>query len=136
MPISSFWVTNISKRNVSLSDLNVTIKAFSSVNLLDKRHYAYTLEQLQVSAKSGSLFLKNKMILLREIAPEIKVEQMKVHQTFYDPETKIWYGNNYLPTRKKSILEVKEEKYAELNLSDEQFAEENADIVDTNDKKG
>src|SRR5579885_2867901 len=67
----TFWVTNICNRNVSLADLDLTIKAFTSVNLLDKKHYPYTLEQLQKSATSGSLFAKKNMIVPRKNPPAI-----------------------------------------------------------------
>ena len=49
-----FWVTNISSTNVSLSDLALTIKARSTVNLLDEKHYNFTLEQLLKSKASVS----------------------------------------------------------------------------------
>lgn len=114
----TFWVTNISPMNVSLADLALTIKAYSSVNLLDKRHYPYTQDQLQKSFESGSIFKKRDKIVIRKIAPEIlKANVPLARETF-------------IPTRERSTLVIKEENYEELNVSDEDFAKENADIVE------
>lgn len=113
-----FWVTNISKRNVSLADLNLTIKAFSSVNLLDKKHYSYSLEQLQSSRDSGSIYNKRDKIKLRDVAPEIIKMNMPV------------IAETYIPSRERSVYSIKDEKYEELEMSDEDFAKENADMVD------
>lgn len=114
----TFWVTNISPMNVSLADLALTIKAYSSVNLLDVKHYQYTKEQLQKSFESGSIFKKRDKIVVRKIAPEIlKANVPLTRETF-------------IPSRERSTLVIKEENYEELNVSDEEFAEENADIVE------
>lgn len=115
---NTFWITNISSRNVSLADLNLTVKAFTSVNLLDNRHYYYTLEQLQKSAHDGSLAKKGKLIKIRKVEPEhIQVNVPFIQET-------------YIPSRQRSIYDIKEEKYEELNISDEEFANENAEIAE------
>jgi hypothetical protein len=114
----TFWVTNISARNVSLADLNLTIKAYSSVNLLDKRHYQYTAEQLTKSVESGSIWKKRDKIIVRKLEPEIfKANVPMTRETF-------------IPSRERSVLVIKEEKYEELNVSDEDFAKENADTAE------
>ena len=113
-----FWVTNTCNRNVSLADLNLTIKAFSSVNLLDRKHYSYTLEQLQKSATNGSLFKKRHIISVRKVEPTIMRMNIPL-----STET-------YIPNRQRSVLEIKEELYEELDVSDEQFASENSDIAE------
>ena len=117
-----FWVTNICNMNVSLADLNLTIKAFSSVNLLDKKHYYYTLEQLEKSEKFGSIFKKSNKIKVRQIAPQtIKMNVPFIHET-------------YMPTRGRSVFSITEDKYEELNMTDEQFAEENAETAELDTK--
>jgi hypothetical protein len=114
----AFWVTNMSNRNVSLADLNLTIKAFSSVNLLDRKHYAYNIDQLKKSEESGSIFNKRNKIVVRQVAPQvIKMAVPALAET-------------YIPSRERSVYSIKEEKYEELSLSDEDFAKENADIVE------
>lgn len=119
---NEYWVTNMSNRNVSLTDLNLTIKAFSSVNLLDSKHYQYTKEQLEKSALNGSIFKKNTKLVIRKMAPEIiKMNIPLLRET-------------YIPTRERSVLSINEEKYEELNVSDEQFAQENADTAELDQK--
>lgn len=114
----SFWISNISGRNVSLADLNLTVKAFSSVNLLDSKHYSFTLEQLEKSAKNGSIFKKSKFIVVRQIEPTyLKVNVPFLHET-------------YIPSRDRSVFSIKDEKYDELNISDEDFANEYADTAE------
>lgn len=118
----SFWVTNISNKNVSLSDLNLTIKAFSSVNLLDEKHYQYTKEQLINSSQKGSIFNKRNKIFIRKVAPEINKNKI------------LFSYENIIPSRAKSILIIKDNKFEELNVSDEVFASENADTAEMDTK--
>lgn len=113
-----FWITNISNRNISLYDLNLTIKAYSSVNLLDKKHYTYSLHELQKSATSGSLYKKRDKLIIRKFAPEIIQTNIAIN-----------YNDN-IPSRKRSTFNIKEDKYEELEISDEEFAKENAEIAD------
>lgn len=128
---STFWVTNTCNRNVSLADLNVTIPAFGSVNLLDKKHYSYTLEQLEKSRANGSIFKKSAIIKVREVPPIVIEASMP------------FLKETFIPSRERSILPIKEERYEELEISDEdqkkieedyakQTVEEDLEIVGTN----
>lgn len=118
----TFWVANISNMNVSLADLNLTIKAYSSVNLMDTKHYQYKIEQLKKSVESGSIFKKRDKIIVRKIHPEVlKANIPLTRETF-------------IPTRERSMLSIKEENYEELNVSDEEFAKENAETADADTK--
>lgn len=120
----SFWLTNKSKYNVTLTDLNITIKSLSSVNLLDKKHYNYTFEQLQKSVDSGSVYNKRDKIVKREIPPK----SIKMNIPFLQ--------ETYIPSRERSVFVIKEEKYEELEViadqfkADEKFAEDNIEIVE------
>lgn len=118
-----FWITNISNRNVSLTDLNLTIKAFSSVNLLDKKHYDYSLEQLQASVSGGSLSKKRDKLFVRRLAPTII------------KKTTAFNSESMIPTRERSLYNIKEEHYEELAVSDEDFAKDNADTAQIDDNK-
>lgn len=118
-----FWVTNISSMNVSLTDLNLTIKAFVSVNLLDSRHYKYSLSELQLSAASGSIYKKRDKLVIRKNAPDIMTPNVAINK------------DSIIPGREHSILAIKEEYYEELKISDEEFAAENADTADLDTKK-
>lgn len=111
-----FWICNVSKRDVMISDLYLSVKSFTSVNLLDAKHHRYTWDQIIKSCTSGSIFKKRDKIYLRDSAP---IKSRKVIQVDSD---------SILPNREKSIFEIKEEKFEELNLTDEQFAEENSDL--------
>jgi|SRR5579859_6435659 len=118
----TFWVTNISNRNVSLTDLALNIKAFTSVNLMDDKHYYYTLAQLIKSAESGSIFKKRDKISVRKVPPVIVKEHRPIDKEAFSP------------TREKSVLEITEENYEELMVSDESFAEENAETAEMDTK--
>lgn len=122
-PAQSFWVTNTSNRNVSLADLNLTIRALTSVNLLDSRHYQYTLEQLQKSVDSGSLAAKRDKIVVRKNAPIVEKKTLP-----FDRET-------FMPSRERSVFSIKEEYYEELTITDDQYAIENVDLAEPESPK-
>ncbi len=123
MSKKDFWITNISNTDVSLADLNLTIRAQSSINLLDNKHYNYTLEQLERSKVSGSLFKKSNKVYVRKVPPMFSKINLPVVE------------DAFIPNRKKSLYEIKQEKYEELLISDDEFAEENADLADLDRKK-
>lgn len=112
----TFWLTNISNRNVSLTDLNLTVKAYNSINLMDKKHYKYTLDQLHASSMSGSIFKKRDKLVVRKVAPEVLIANVPL------------FRETFIPSRQRSVLSIKQENYEELIMSDEQFAEENANV--------
>jgi hypothetical protein len=121
-----FWVSNISPRNVTLSDLALNIKAFSTVNLLDSKHYKYTVEQLIKSKESGSIFKKRDKIVVRNLPPP-NDDRNKIQIVF----------GSIIPDRARSLYNIKEEDYEELRLNeedqkkqDEIYAQENADLAE------
>lgn len=103
----TFWLTNISDRNVMLADLNLQIKARSSVNLLS-RHYSLTEAQLAKSLESGSLFAKRDKIKKRLVPPE-SIQGNKIELD----------SMATVPSKQRSILEVKIIEYEELKMSDD-----------------
>ncbi len=115
-----FWVSNISDKNCSLTDLGLTIPARKNVNLLDSRHYSLTREQLELSALSGSLYKKRDKLKVRQVSPPELLVKPGIHTT-----------NMPLHMAKsgfRSAVVVKDEKYEELDFtSEEKFAQ---DIVD------
>jgi hypothetical protein len=113
----SFWVTNISKMNVSLTDLNLTIRTMTTVNLLDHRHYSFTENELKKSAESGSIFKKRDRVVVRKVEPKLS----QPHHILIEEDSS-------MPSRERSLVSVKQEKYEELNVSDESFASEMADL--------
>lgn len=123
-PQSHFWITNISKKMITLEDLNVDIYPMRTLNLLDKKHYKFTNEQLNKSALSGSLYKKQKYVIIRQIPPGETQEPMLPLDR-----------NTTIPTRQRSAVKVEEIKYEELNLPDEEYAEKDADMAE-NDRLG
>lgn len=118
-----FWVTNISNMNVSLADLALSIPARKTVNLLDTRHYSFTKEQLEASHTNGSLFKKRSKIKKRKVPPIIETRQM-LEVDF----------NAIVPSRRRSIVQIENIQYEELDLSDDIFAQQVADLTDENKK--
>ena len=109
----AFWVTNVSSRNVTLADLALNIRAFSSVNLLDTKHYAYTLKQLIDSATSGSIFKKSDKIVVRHLPPpEIEKATLPIQR------------DAVMPSRERSVLVIEEKEYIELKMAEESDVKE------------
>lgn len=121
-----FWITNISKLNVSLKDLNFTIPAGVSWNLLDDKHFHFTLSQLQASAISGSIYLKSNKIKIRQVAPIV----------IPPPNLPISTEARYGPSR--SAVQIKQVKLDDLLqdeetiMSDDKYALE---LLETTEKK-
>jgi hypothetical protein len=67
---TEFWVNNISDKDVMLGDLRIKIPARRGVNLMDKRHYSYTYEQLKESMQSGSIYTKQAYIKVGKGPPQ------------------------------------------------------------------
>ncbi len=106
-----FWIINVSKMDVSLADLNVTVRSHTSVNLLDSAHYQLTEEQIQFSLEKGSLHKKRDKIKVRLHAPiPEKPRLIEKAENFQRPL--------------RSGIETTAPKYEELDISDEKFAEE------------
>lgn len=108
MKRKSFWVTNFSDRNVSLTDLYISIPANKSVNLLDEKHYHFTEQQLINSATSGSIYKKSHLLAVRKIPPNAEIKEP------------LMIYSSAIPSRSKSIYEIHHENYEELNISDEE----------------
>lgn len=117
-----FWVVNISDRNVCLGDLAITIPAHTSMNLLGKKAQ-HTLEQLEASAASGSIFAKSNKIRVRNVPPQIIVKPG------------IQLGRDPRLGQKRSLVEIVETRYEELDFSDEQFVAELAGLNDDEEEK-
>lgn len=113
-----FWITNKSNSNVTLADLAFTIPAYKSYNLLDSKHFHLTWKQIYDSAVKGSIRKKSHKVAIRNIAPTNK-----------RVVTKHVSDASASPNRSKSIFEIKEEKFEELELTDEEFAEQHADSL-------
>lgn len=121
------WITNISKHDVFLYDLNLVIKAKRSINLLGLKKSHLTLDQINHSINSGSIFDKSNKIKIGHSSPSIRPQKTK-------------FINEYpIATRQRSIVEIEREKELEFDETKEKeiemFAEENIDLLDTYRKK-
>ena len=119
-PEPHFWITNICKKSVSLADLNLTIQPNRSLNLLDKKHFSFTEEQLIQSAQTGSLHKKSHMVAVR------------INPPGQAPKPMIPIKEDAVFEReKRSSVEIKTVHYEELSVSDDQYASDNAELAET-----
>ncbi len=121
------WVTNMTKRDILIGDLGARIPSMKTVDLLDDWHSIYTLERVQKSLESGSLFArkKAKQILVRQSAPGQK------------PPRTLDVSNVSYPNRARSTIKFEEKVFEELEIGgsreeEEIFADEMAEsaVVD------
>ncbi len=110
-----FWITNISDRDVLLADLGVNVKARSSINLLDKKHYYYSEEMLEKSYTSGSLYKKRNRLFKRAVPPVTFQNNIQMD------------SSAVIPSKTRSIFEIKEERIPELEFTDEQYTAESGE---------
>lgn len=108
----SFWVNNITNTNICLADLALTIPAWRSFDLLDEKHFKYTLSQLEISAKNGSLFKKRNKLRISNNPPDII------------PKPSLYVSKDVRNVIPRSLLKIEETHYPELPNSDEKFADE------------
>jgi hypothetical protein len=122
-PSKEFWITNISKKAINLVDLGVYIYPRTSINLLDAKHYRHlTEEQVKQSATTGSLKAKSRFISVRQVAPIIT---QIGNTTLMDLER-----DTVFPSRPRSAIQTEKVHYDELNISDDEYANENAEIAE------
>jgi len=112
----SFWITNFSNRNVSLADLNITLPAGKSIDLLAYKGATFGLAELEKSLTSGSLYHKKHLVSKRLVPPGQPLKN-EITDTTYR-----------LVPKPRSVIEIKEEQFDELNISDEQFADQQAEL--------
>lgn len=122
--MKEFWIKNISRRNVSLRDLNLTVPIGKTFNLLNARRFPYLNEALILeSYASGSLYKKrDKVIKCNAPSPIQHHLEMSTVPMIVRPI---------------SVVKVEEKVYEELILSDEKMADEfSEDLIWDPKKKG
>jgi hypothetical protein len=107
-----FWIINHSSSDISLDDLNYTIKSRKIVNLLDKRHFDITEDQILQSITSGCIYRRRDKIKIRVSGPEVKKDEPNI-------------SNNPLIDRSRSVYEQKTQYFDELKVDDLEFIEAN-----------
>lgn len=93
-----------------LSDLNISVRAMSSANLLDSGHYSLTEAQVKKSAENGSIYKKRDKIRVRKVPPYVQLSQRPMDII----------ASPTLPNRTKSVYEIKAEEYDELKIDEMQ----------------
>jgi len=99
------WVTNLTSKDLLIDDLNVRLRARSSVNLLVK-NLRLTEELVVKSINNGSINKKSKFIAVRKEAPVFISKKIEASK---DPLLK----------PKHSIIEHIDENYQELDIIDD-----------------
>jgi len=114
------WLINISKKKIVLGDLGFTLQPRQTIDILDDKHSNYTVEEVEKSINGGSISKRlNREIYIRMVPPpKQQARKLQVSKTSF-------------PYKQRTIVEIEEPNYEELNLdigiSDEEFANENAD---------
>ncbi len=114
----------MSNRLISLGDLGILVQPYQSINLLDPKHYFFTEEQIQASLKNGSLYKRSDKIVVRKIPPP---------KVYKGPSPIGLDTKNEYPSKIRSLLEHKEFNYEEMQVTDDEYARENADLADEDD---
>ena len=125
----SFWITNLTKKDLRLGDLGISIKARSSINLLG--NYKLKPEQIYNSVINGSIARKVEIhqLSIRKIPPIEFKNHIQVDLS------------NFIPDRAKVLVDHKTVEYEELKVIDQdkeeqkideyKFAAEEADLLDS-----
>lgn len=119
-----YWITNIStSKDISISDLRITVPATKSLNLLDSNHHTYTYEQLEKSRLTGGIKERSRWLKVRDVAPQKQIRP-GIHLT----------KNARIAKLRAPSVKIKYKKYEELGdkeeqLAEEQFAAEEAEII-------
>jgi hypothetical protein len=125
-----FWITNISKQAIALSDLGIDVLPMTSINLLSNG-YNITLEQAERSKAEGSIFKRSHSIIHRKVPP-----QAARKLTAFNPTEPIFNPNgSAIQSRAHSTVKVEDPHYEELSITDEQYAE-NEVATETTPEKG
>lgn len=114
-----FWIFNISKRDVYLSDLRIKIPKGKHLNLLSGNN-SYSQEELEASLKNGSIAAKIQYLKISRVKPVFsnpKPEPLPV-------ELRI------VPNR--SAIQEEDEILPELQLMDSLLPEDEEDITEKN----
>ena len=114
------WIVNLTNTHLSLTDVRVTLPPYSTMDILDYRHSSLTVQEVEKSLESGSLFTAQdkKRIRIRQSQPQAL------------PEKTIELSQVSFPNKYRSSVVIEEKHYEELDLfiNDEEFAEQNAEM--------
>lgn len=121
-----FWLTNITRTDIGLSDLNLTIRAYTSINILDPKHYYLTPEQIKRSLEGGSLFKRRDKVVVRKVAPEGEERNLR----------RIPVSTQPIIRPKRTHVEIVERKFEGLDYDDEGMIDQLDNLINGDGKNG
>lgn len=113
------WVINKTNMKVCVSDLFLTLQPNSTTDILDYKHSALSVEQVEKSKETGSLRdLKNREFIAYRIERPLPINDRKID-----------ISKVTLPKYAKTNVKIEERKFKELDLDldPESFANDNAE---------
>lgn len=120
------WVSNISKTDITISDLGITIASFSTIDLFNFKKYPFLNKDLVIkSIQTGGISKRPEKLIIRMIAPEKQI--IKNLPVSSAPLIGSLYSKN--------AIGLDKEKIEELELPEEAYAEENADFAEFDRKR-
>lgn len=84
--MKELWITNVSKCDIHLSDLNIVVKSMKSFNLFGKTNI--TREQVIKSCLSGSISKKKGYLFIRFSSPKIEKPRIEKINSKLNDRTK------------------------------------------------
>lgn len=120
-----FYVTNISKCDMNLYDLGITVRSMTTINLLSRKSII-TKQQLLESCLNGSISknVKTNMLIIKLNAPKIEKKTLEKANVFLNSRVKTAFK-----IEKKEISEISE-MYANQKEADEKMIKEILDGED------
>lgn len=114
-----FYITNISKSDIHLSDLGIVVKSMTTVNIFGKKSIV-TKKQLLESCLNGSIKKRlNKSLIIKLKAPKSEKKVIEVSNKFSHNRTK-----TAIVVEKKKIEDFDMLYFNDQNLADEQMIKE------------
>lgn len=120
-----FYVTNISKCDMNLYDLGITVRSMTTINLLSRKS-TITKQQLLESCLKGSISknIKTNMLIIKLNAPKVEKKTLEKANVFLNSRVKTAFK-----IEKKEISEISE-MYASQKEADEKMIKEILDGED------
>ena len=112
LKVKHIWITNISKKDIMIHQFGIKIPSFKSIDLLELKA-AFNIKDIENSINDGELNKLKKYIRIRFDRPTSLLPKKFLERSTSSPNR---------PTRQE--LEIVEENYEELNLSDEEYLQQ------------
>lgn len=111
--MKELWITNLTKMDISISDLNIIVKSMCSVNLLSRR-FKLDRKEIAKSLEFGTLN-KKKGLLVFGLGKPRDMSNIEVKET-----------KTYIPDKTKSVVVSNTN---EINIDDEKDKKSEEDFI-------